>query len=75
MSSRELSLYRPGPGAAIGDTRRLFDVWERDTGWSVTSRWWLWTIEENHHGRRGPVFGFTTLRDAAAPSSDEDGLS
>jgi hypothetical protein len=67
-SSGELSLYRPGPGSDTGDTQRLFDVWERDTGWSVTSRWWLWTIEENHRGRRGPVFGYTSLCEAALPT-------
>jgi hypothetical protein len=72
MSTGELFLHRPGPGSDVGDTLRLCDVWERDAGWSVTSRWWLWTIEENHRGRRDPVFGFTTFRDAAAPKDRPD---
>jgi hypothetical protein len=68
-AASDLYLYRPGPGSDIEDTHRFFDVWERGAGWSATSRWWLWTIEENFRGGRGPVFGFTTIREAAGPQA------
>ena len=43
----------------------LFDVWSRETGWRISSRYWLPVIEAR--GEPGPAFGAADSAKAAMP--------